>query len=631
MQKLILFFGADLVGRNGPRFLRRAHRRGYTLVALDSSAMAWATRADVPYTVIDDWLDPEKHVKALETAIDCERKWFQSAREDFTVDGICWPDIDRYTTNWCWQDAVLSLELAKAFKNKGCKDFIFFRNLFRRAAIWNAGSDVCNALWEAELPGKVTTLIRREPLQRKFWSDTAGAAVKRLSALLKQPGGEPARTALPFPPESLALVLGYEEALRLNHIVEQLKADFPGRVAAVIGGPYAESSEETTARWEIPVRLSAMWPLSSWVAAFPSWLLPKVDPALGSRFLHGYHNAMAASAGKPWEKPLKLLGFHFKYYCKYRWPRLQTHNFAFWLKLWEDLRPAAVLVTSRSDTVFILACKAAKRLGIRTFVIPHAGTGRYYKDLVYGDSILYGSRLQRLHYERSGLPTSRLIGCNGLLAWTEYPVKPLKAFSSDGKWRILVLVEPTGEGPHLVRHISPRAQLEALQAVVNPPANIADRIELAIKVHPNNSDLEIIEAAGSTVAAKVMPIASDLRFALNDADLVVATNFSGTAVIHCMLLHKPVISFFTEKEPMLRRPDIPQDLFATGTTAARSSKELWALVEGFFTEPGVAESMRLKAEKFARENLDDSEFPSLPAVIQECLASKTVEPGCRGN
>jgi hypothetical protein len=332
---------------------------------------------------------------------------------------------------------------------------------------------------------------------------------------------------------------------------------------------------------------------------------------------------MAASSGKPWEKPLKRLGFHFKYYCKYRWPMLHTRNFAFWLNLWEDLRPAAILVTSRSDTVFILACEAAKHLGIHTFVIPHAGIGRYYKDVVYGDSNLYGSRLQKVHYERSGLPASRLVGCKGLLAGNEYPVNPLKAFSSDAKWRILVLVEPTGEGPHLIRHISPRAQLEALQAVVNPPANIADRMDLAIKVHPNNSDLELIEAAGSAVSAKVMPIASDLRFALNDADLVVATNFAGTAVIHCMLLHKPVISFFTEKEPMSKRPDIPQDLFAAGTTAARSPEELWALVEAFFTEPGVAESMRLKSEKFVRENLDDGEYLSLPDVIKKSLASKT--------
>jgi len=623
MQKVALFFGTDLVGRNGPRFLRRTHQRGYRLVALDSSAMALATRVGAPYTVIDDWLEPERFVSALETAIDCERNWFKPAREEFTVDGICWPDIDRYTTNWFWQNAILSLELVEAFKTRGCNDFIFFRNFFRRASIWNGGSDVCNAIWESELPGKVNLLIRREPLHPRFWSDTVAAGLKRVGALFKKPGAKASFSALPFPVESLALVLGYEEALRLNHIVEQLKADFPGRVAAVMGGPYAEASEKTTARWAIPVRLSATWPLSSWVAAFPSWLLPKVDRDLEARFLHGYEKALAASAGKPWEKPLRRLGFHFKYYSKYRWPKLHTHNFRFWLKLWEDIRPAAILVTSRSDTVFILACEAAKRLGIHTLVIPHAGTGRYYKDLIYGDSILYGSLLQRTHYERSGLPASRLVGCKGLLARDEYPVKPLKPFSSDTKWRILVLVEPTGEGPQLIRYFSPRAQLKALRAVADPPADISDRIELAIKVHPSNSDLEIIEAAGGAVAAKVMPIASDLRFALNETDLVVAINFSGTAVIHCLLVGKPVIFFVTEKEPMLKRPDIPRDLFAAGTTIARNPDELWALVAGFFTEPGLAESMKLKAAKFARENLDDGEFPSLTDVIKNSLPSKT--------
>jgi len=86
---------------------------------------------------------------------------------------------------------------------------------------------------------------------------------------------------------------------------------------------------------------------------------------------------------------------------------------------------------------------------------------------------------------------------------------------------------------------------------------------------------------------------------------------------------KPVIFFVTEKEPMLKRPDIPRDLFAAGTTIARNPDELWELVECFFTEPGLAESMKLKAAKFARENLDDGEFPSLTDVIKPSLPSKT--------
>jgi len=623
MQKLVLFFGADLIGRNASRFLRRAHQRGYTLVALDSSAMACAARAGAEYTVIDDWLDPERFVNALETAIECERNWFEPAREDFTVDGICWPDIDRYTTNWCWQNAVLSLELAEAFKANGCNDFIFFRNLFPRASVWNAGSDVSSALWSAELPGEVTPLIRMEALRPQFWADTAASGLKRIGAVFKGHRAKPSPSLPRFPSESVVLVLGYEEALRVNHILEQLKTDFPGRIAAVIGGPYAESSERTTAEWGIPVRLSATWPLSSWVATFPPWLLPKVDRDLEARFLHGYHNALAASSGKPWEKPLRHLDFHFQYYCRYRWPKLHTHNFRFWLELWRDLRPAAILVTSRSDTVFILACEAAKRLRIPSFVVPHAGTGRYHKDVVYGDYILYGNPLQRTHYERSGLAASRLVGCKGLLARNEYPVQPLKPFSSDAKWRMLVLVEPTGEGPHVTRHISPRAQLQALRAIASPPAEIADKLDLAIKVHPNNSDMEIIEAAGNGVASKVMPVDSELRSALEDADLVVATNFAGTSIMHCMLLGKPVIFFVTEKEPMLKRPDIPFDLFAGGMTVARSPEELWALVKSFFTEPELAHSMKLKAATFARDNLDDNEFPSLPDVIRKSLPQRT--------
>lgn len=622
MRKLMPFFGGDLAGRDGPRFLSGAHRQGYTLLALDSAAMATATKAGLPYTVIDDWLDPVTFVRALETAIDCERNWFEPAREEFTVDGICWPDIDRYTTNWFWQNAMLSLELIREFKAKSCQDFRFFRRPFRRASVWNSQSDVCNSLWKAEFPGQVTTLVSLEALRSKFWSETGLGGLKRITALLNGSANKAAAKERSFPPDSLVLVMGYEEALRFDHIVQQLKSSFTGKVVAVIGGPYAESSAEITSTWNIPVHPGAMWPLTSWLAAVPPWLLPRVDPVLAGRFVRGYQKALAESHGKPWEKPLRHLGFHFEYYCKYRWPKLHKHNLNFWIRLWEEKRPAAILITSRSDTVFILAGEAAKRLGIRTFLIPHAGAGRYYKDIIYADSVLYGSPLQKVHLEPSSPRASLMVGCKGLLAREEYPVQSFEPFSSDAKWRILVLVEPTGEGPNLNKYTSPRAQLKALQTVADPPANIADHIDLAIKLHPNNPDLEIIEAAGSRVRDKVMPLATELRFALKNTDLVVAINFEGTALIHCMLMGKPVISFETEKKPMSKRPDIPRGLFRDGTTTVRSSEELWTLVTSFFADPRLAESMRLKAEQFAREKLDDSQFPSLPEVIKSALSSE---------
>ncbi len=135
---------------------------------------------------------------------------------------------------------------------------------------------------------------------------------------------------------------------------------------------------------------------------------------------------------------------------------LHTRNFASWF---EALGRTSTRGHSGHFQVrqpySYMACEAAKRLGIHTFVIPHAGTGRYHKDVLYGDSILYGADYRELITERSGMPSSRLVGCKGLLARNEYPVKPLKAFSSDSKWRVLVLVEPTGEGPHFDQTCSP--------------------------------------------------------------------------------------------------------------------------------------------------------------------------------
>lgn len=624
MKRLLLFFGSDLRGRDGPQFLKRQHGRGYTVLALDSAAMALAANAGIPYAVMEDWLGPHDITNALATAEECGRSWFQAARDEFTVDGICWPRIDQGTMNWFWQDATLSLALVGQLKRSDYQEFQFFRGMFSRASVWNAGSDVCSALWQAELPGRTEAVLRRDWKQWEFWSDAVRGGARRLRSSADGTGLKDVSPELPFPRDSIVIVMGHEEALRFDHIVQQLSSHFPGRVAVVIGGPYAESSGAITHGWGVPVSLSATWPVASWLSAFPSRLLPTVDSDVAARLLDACHKALDAADGRPWEKPLRHLRFHFQYYCKYRWPKLCKSNLTYWRRLWEDNRPAAILVTARGDTVFFLAIEAARALGIHTVLLPHGGITRLHKQVISADSLLYGNLLQRSVLAASGLPEERFVGCRGLLASNEYPVEPINPFSTQDKWRILALTEPTGEGPHLHRYVLLTAQLEALRALVQPPPDLEPKIDLAVKVHPSNSDLEIVEAAGTQVLGRVLPVKSDLDHALSEADLVIAVNFRGTALIHCMLNAKPVIALSTEPPSMDRQSEVLTDLFVSGTTPVGTSSELWQAVRDFFQKPEKAEAMRRAAREFAEKYLNDSQFPTLPEHLEKTLVTRRV-------
>ncbi len=281
--KLLAYFGSDLAWRNGARYLRKANASGYALLALDTQAMALATRAGVPYTLLDDWLDPETIVNAIQGARDCGTRWFEPARGEFTVDGLCLPQLDRYNMDWFWQDAFLSLELASRVKSAGITKFKFFANPFPRAAILHAASDVCSRTWQAELPEWVFSAANLQAFSPSSLLSTFRKALEKLKTEGIAEEKASRRENAPFAPGSVVMVLRYEEDLRFNHLVTELCRYFPGQVAAVIGSHSSEKSENVFDTWHIPVSYSARWPLTSWLAAFPSWLLPTIDPDLQRR------------------------------------------------------------------------------------------------------------------------------------------------------------------------------------------------------------------------------------------------------------------------------------------------------------------------------------------------------------
>jgi hypothetical protein len=160
----------------------------------------------------------------------------------------------------------------------------------------------------------------------------------------------------------------------------------------------------------------------------------------------------------------------------------------------------------------------------------------------------------------------------------------------------------------------------ALRALASPPSDITQRLFLRIKVHPKRPELELFAAVGGQLSQKVLPINCELRSALHETDLVVAVNYYGSALVHALRSGKPVILFYTDSLIGETGRTESAKLFFPAGTLVKNATDFWSLVREFFTHPDLAERMRLKTQDFCRENLDDSNYPSIGEVLDSILS-----------
>ncbi len=600
--KVFAFFGAD-IGTERINILRHVASKGYTLLALDTPAIGIASEAKLPYTLMDDWLDSAGRFAARKNAAECEKGWFQSARESFTAEGICWPEFDHHAMHWFWLDATHALAMAEAFMSRGVRELRFLTSPLQRPAVSYSPSDICFSLWKARIPSiaKSYGTTQRRTL-RQLIPRRLRPALRQILYLLR--GKYPEKHIRAFPPAAefkgkVVLALNEGEAYRFTHIAHQLGREF----AAVILEPEPATAASISAKWAVPV------------AAGPP---PDVVPGLGKRFLRGLRVLRKAAAGQPWQEPLEMLPFHFEYYCTQRWPQLAA-SLGFWTDSWKSVSPEAVIISSLMDGESQLPAQAARCLGIPAFSVPHgAGPGipRYFVPI---ESVLYSSRIQMRAIQRTGVSPDQLIACRDITVENEYPVKPSPNAGGDKTWRVLALTESAGIAGCLAYSVSPSAQISAFRALNQVPADIEAHIGLRLKAHPIFSDRELFAAAGTGILAKLMPLNSELRSALRETDIVIAVNCASSSLVHTFREGKPVIFFWTDELIGKVEPNTNAELFLPGGTLVRSGEELWDLIRRFFTSPAFAEEMRLKSQQFSREYLDDTGYPTISEILSRYI------------
>ncbi|MBI5568756.1 MAG: hypothetical protein HY914_02325 [Desulfomonile tiedjei] len=620
--KLLAFYGSDLVRADAGRFLRKARRKGYELVALDSAAMALARSADVPYSLIEDYLDPASMASVVRDADEARRKWFEPARDLFTVEGVCWPELDQRTVHAAWENALLALRWAEKIKRAGVQELSFFRHVSPRFQVQWERSDIAAVVWEQALPGIARPRLSFEAFRPASLASGAGRAVRRI--LSRRESSTSVETGEPVRTGSIFVLMAGLEALRYSDIVVSLHERFPEKVAVAVVKPYPKIPDEIPWKGLVPIVYGPLAPTESW-EAWTLWkLTPRIRFRIGERFAQGYEKAVDSARGTPWEQALASMRFHFSYYTRFRWPWLSERTCAFWRSLWDRLRPAAVLCSSLEDALVLTPVAAAKSLGIRTYSLPHGGIHLCYSRPSV-DYAFCGNSPQRWIYESIGLPASRLIASRDLVAPREYRTARQEAFSDSRKLRVLALTDTTDVGTNLMKWLSLRSQLVALQCLASPPRELADRIEVVVKAHPHYSDLDIIAAASSDLSKRVLPTNSDLHAAVAGCDLVVAVNYYGSALIHVLMAGKPVAYLLTESDPLVHKVRSPFGLFKDGTTVVRTREEFWKLIQSFMTDPAVGASMCEKARAFAEAQLDYSRFPGVAEAVEHLLGGTNLQ------
>ena len=267
--KVLAFFGSDLDPVTGPEFLLKSTREGYALLALDSGAMAAATAVGLDYTLMEDWLTPETILRAIEDAALCETGWYQPARDEFTVEGICWPELDLLAMHWFWRTAMIAQAASREFRRRRIDQLRFFGPRFARPAALTERSEVWNALWKEELRERAVELTSRERRETPLRKELLSRAATRLRSLVGNTAGHPSGAEQVVREGSIILMLAQLDTHRTLPLVEDLSRHFPGRVAGVAGGPYRTVAQDMSRQLNIPVAPGAPTPLSPQVPLAP--------------------------------------------------------------------------------------------------------------------------------------------------------------------------------------------------------------------------------------------------------------------------------------------------------------------------------------------------------------------------
>jgi tetratricopeptide (TPR) repeat protein len=618
--KLLAFFGNEADDSSLPgidNFLRR----GYSLLAIDSIAMMFARKADILYSTIENWVDPDVLFRCGILAMEHEVSWYQMRREDFTAEGICWPEFDRYAMSIFWTEVTAASLFMEEFLQKGGEDIQFlvppsekYSLYYYQADTWKTIVNIFMGRYRPEF----CKARFKQNIDRPVLMEALGQSpYKELTFLSPVPDDkiEPGGCLSNYryvhnivPGNKIIFAVNPGELFRFEPVIKDLASHTDKEITVYLLSHDSEGAKKWTEQFGVTV-LPAPRPID-------------IDQSLADRFYKAYSNACKDSTDKLWDMPMSI-SYHFKHYCVERWPRLEAQLRA-WRHTWEKERPAAVLVSSLRDTESQLPAEAANYLGIETFSVPHARFDST-RGLRSSKTILYDFKPVGEYQLKKGIAPERCVLSSRIIGDYTYPTEVKSGFVSAGKVAILVLVGSTiyfGRDNNLfIPPVFWGEFISSLKSLSSPPPHIRDRIDIKFKMIPIYPELELLELAGIDRDKYVLPIKSDLFHVLDDTDLVVDLNFgSVSAIVNSILKVKPVVFFWNK---LILHPEMPVEALLEAGELVPDISSFWRVVEQFLNDSEFARELRTRVSEFREKYLDVEKYPPFFEVIKERISRNT--------
>lgn len=606
--KIFAFFGVDVEGFNDNHFFT-LNKQGYTFLALDSVAIERISRLNLPYTIIHDWLDVPDILQIQDSAWNCEINWFQEFREEFTYNGICWPEIDHMAMHWFWLEVLLSDRIVTIFRKNNIKNFLIISQNVSNLVFWDTSGSICKEIWKNEFENCITIIDKKTETFTNLKNNNENVFSKFNQFIYSPPE---------ILKEKIAYCIGSNiEITRSTQIIQDLKRNFPNEIVFI---PIFVSEKDICKivnQWKIPI----LAPVVD--------LIDKNLEDLKQKFSNGFQNSLKSSNNTIWRKYFSILNFYFLHFCQFRWPILNNF-YVKYCDIFTHNKPKILINSVLNFAEWSIPVLAAKQVMIPTLSMPHGVLFDPSKRFLSSDLIhqydfyltnnLLSKEIVKLNCV---LPDKKIRGCNNCIDTNEYIVKKKSHYFSRHKFSILILFNPVMmyQGRLIYSTKNARIQIETLELFEKLSQKYSDSVEIKYKVHPGYPELELFYAANIPVEQKILPINSETESVLEETDLIFGVNYYGSALIQVLKNKKPFINYINDEPYMLsyqKESEAPK-IFDSFIKSLYSPAEIIQCLDRLISDPSLLCQIIKKEEEFSKRYLNDSSYPSFSQIIKDII------------
>jgi|GEM_PF-6436909 len=613
--RIFAFFGTDI--QDYPKnFIDSLYTQGYVFFALDSKAIEYCLIMQYQYSIVNDWLTDKELLEIKNIAWECETNWYLKNKDYFTINEICWPEIDHMAMHWFWLDAILAGKLADLFKEDYIVELLLIKQELEVPVQLELDGSICKEIWINKLPNKVKCLKSKNYIHPLEFIDNPNIYSYN-NQFLFSPRSFIAEKILYF-------IASDVELARSNELLRDFKNVFPNEVVFFpCNKPFVRDEIICTIlnKWKIPI-------------VAPVEDNEKISSQFSERLLNAYKNSIETSKLDIWGNYLSTLGFHFSYYCQIRWPKLIYH-FTQYLHIFSKNRPKLIISSILNITEWHLPIIAAQRLDIPTISMPHSVSNypsirmldtdivkrfdyHFFRDNLYKNIMI----------QNCSITSKKLLPAKNCTDINSYNVKKTKSFSGNNLLKILILFSPTSTYRFPITNSrlifpskNPNKQIEAISFFTAIIKDFHGQISMRFKVHPSYSELELFAGIGEESFQYILPTDSELEPILDEADIVVGVNYYGSALIHSMHKNKPYINYITDNlfYSSFTDENVFFKLFTKNMINIFSEAEFRRVLKEFLYHPDIIMLNNAERKQILDYYFNNSNFPSSSEAVIKVL------------